>query len=55
VRWEETTYNKDGVTTGIKNMTGIFTIEISPPDDEYKLKVNPLGLYIKQFSWSRDV
>jgi type IV secretion system protein TrbF len=55
VRWEETTYNKDGVTIGIKNMTGIFTIEISPPDDENKLKVNPLGLYIKQFSWSRDV
>ena len=55
VRWEETAFSKEGITLGTRNMTGIFTIEISPPTDEAKLKVNPLGLYIKQFSWSRDV
>jgi type IV secretory pathway TrbF-like protein len=55
LRWEETTFNKEGITIGSKNMTGIFTVEISPPSDESKLKVNPLGLFIKQFSWSRDV
>lgn len=55
VRWEETSFNKDGLTIGTRTMTGIFTVEISPPSDEAKLKVNPLGLYIRQFSWSRDV
>ena len=55
VRWEETVFSKDGVSTGVKGMTGIFNIEIVPPTDEKKLRANPLGLFIKQFSWSRDV
>lgn len=55
LRWEETTYSRDGITIGTRNMTGIFTVEINPPTDEKKLRVNPLGLYIKQFSWSKDV
>lgn len=55
LRWEETTYNKEGVTMETRNMTGVFTVEIAHPTDEARLKVNPLGLYIRQFSWSRDV
>lgn len=55
VRWDETAYSKEGVSTGTKVMTGAFTLEIVPPNDEKQLKVNPLGLFIKQFSWSRDV
>lgn len=54
VRWEETVFSRDGVPAGAKNMTALFTIEIVPPSDEKMLKVNPLGLYIKQFSWSQD-
>lgn len=55
VRWEETTYGKEGVTISTKGMTGVFYIEIVPPTDEQKLRANPLGLFIRQFSWSRDV
>jgi len=55
IRWEETDFSKEGVSTGTKGMTGIFNIELVPPTDERKLRVNPLGLFIKQFSWSRDV
>ena len=55
VRWEETSFSKEGVSTGVKGMTGIFNIEITPPADERKLRANPLGLFIRQFSWSRDV
>jgi type IV secretory pathway TrbF-like protein len=55
VRWEETTYSKEGVSTGAKVMTGAFTLEIVPPTDEKQLRVNPLGLFIRQFSWSKDV
>jgi type IV secretion system protein TrbF len=55
VRWEETSFSKEGVSTGVKGMTGIFNIEIAPPTDERKLRANPLGLFIRQFSWSRDV
>lgn len=55
VRWVETTYSKEGSITGTNTMTGLFTVEIQPPGDEAQLRVNPLGLYIKQFSWSKDV
>lgn len=55
VRWTETKYNREGVSVGTKNMTGVFSIEISPPTEEKQLLTNPLGLYIKQLSWSQDV
>lgn len=55
VRWEETSFTKEGVSTGVRGMTGIFYIEVVPPTDEKKLRANPLGLFIKQFSWTRDI
>jgi len=55
VRWEETSFSKEGVQVGTRGMTGIFNIEVVPPTDEKRLLANPLGLFIKQFSWSRDV
>jgi type IV secretory pathway TrbF-like protein len=55
VRWEESSFNQEGGPIGARNMAGLFTVEISPPTDERMLKVNPLGLYIKHFSWSQEV
>uniref|UniRef100_C6DZ85 Conjugal transfer protein n=1 Tax=Geobacter sp. (strain M21) TaxID=443144 RepID=C6DZ85_GEOSM len=55
VRWEENSFNQEGVAIGSRNMAGLFTVEISPPTDEHLLKVNPLGLYIRHFSWSQEV
>lgn len=55
VRWEENSFNQEGVAIGSRNMAGLFTVEISPPTDENLLKVNPLGLYIRHFSWSQEV
>jgi len=55
VRWKETRYSKEGATKEIKNMTGAFTVEVDPPSDQTELLKNPLGLFITQFSWSRDV
>lgn len=55
VRWTETTYSKEGAVTGVKNMTGAFTIEFSEPKNEQLLRVNPLGLYIRDFSWASDI
>lgn len=54
VRWEENCFDKEGMTIAARNMTGLFTVEISPPTDEAMLKTNPLGLYIKHFSWSQE-
>lgn len=54
-RWTEEKLGVEGASNGVVRMTGAFTIELAPPvveDDIYK---NPLGLFVKQYSWSQDV
>lgn len=55
VRWSEEVFEQDGTRTGTYNMTGVFTIEQATPKDEKELINNPLGLYIKDFSWSKEI
>lgn len=54
VRWVEEVFT---IGTGNKKETpysGIFTIQTNRSNDEKKLAINPIGLYITDFSWSRD-
>jgi len=55
VQWTEEIFGIDGTPKERYKMTGIFTVEIKTPREEKKLLINPLGLYIQIFSWSRDV
>jgi type IV secretory pathway TrbF-like protein len=54
VQWRETTYDR-GATTSTLNWTGLFTTKIQPPTNEAELRANPLGVYITEFQWSRDL
>jgi type IV secretory pathway TrbF-like protein len=36
-------------------MTAIITIDFSRPKNEKDIFINPLGLYIKDFSWAKDI
>ena len=54
IRWEETEY---AVATGQKTVTsysGILTMQTITVADEEQLKINPVGLYISDFNWSKD-
>lgn len=55
IRWKETTYDMQGTQKDVIKMTGLFTIDLAPPRDEKSLAVNPLGLFIKDFSWSKEI
>lgn len=55
VRWEETAYNSHGVVIERYIMNGVFTIEVNLPDDEKVLAVNPLGVFITNFQWNREL
>jgi type IV secretion system protein TrbF len=55
VRWKETTYSSTGNKIEDYTMLGTFLIEIDPPKDEQTLKENPLGLFIKNFQWNREL
>jgi len=55
VRWNEDVFTKEGALKESYKMSGLFTVEFSQPKTEKDLLANPLGLYIKSFSWSREV
>jgi type IV secretory pathway TrbF-like protein len=55
VRWHETVYSKEGALQEAYVMSGIFTVEFEAQRDEKRAMVNPIGLFIKSFQWTREV
>ena len=53
VSWQEKTLDAGG-RESTSYMTGLFTINELPVEDEELKRVNPLGLFITDFSWDRD-
>lgn len=54
IRWTEENFT---IGTGEKKVTpysGIFTVQTIQSNDEGQLEINPIGLYISDFSWSKD-
>lgn len=54
IRWTESIYGKDGSKKSTYGMSGIFSIEVAIPQDEKVLTINPLGIIIKDFSYSKE-
>jgi type IV secretory pathway TrbF-like protein len=54
IRWNEDVYTNGALKESYK-MSGVFTVEFGTPKDEKELLTNPLGIYIKDFSWSREL
>lgn len=59
VEWIETSRTRDGAQKGAPiRMRALLTIYLVPPTPnttEEDIRKNPLGIYIKEFSWSRQV
>jgi type IV secretion system protein VirB5 len=53
VEWAETTFDLKGEQIGTQNYKGVITISIHPPEDEGLARVNPLGIYVTNVSWSK--
>ena len=54
-RWEESVYSKQGSLKDRYVMNAVFTIDLDPPKTEDTLQINPLGLYIKNFQWNKEL
>jgi type IV secretion system protein VirB5 len=54
-RWVEEVFSKEGAMLDTYKMTAIITVDFSRPKNEKDIFINPLGLYIKDFSWSKDI
>ena len=58
VRWQEITYSRSSSTADgrkVDNYTGVFTVEHIKSDDKQQLQANPLGLYISDFRYEKDM
>lgn len=53
VDWEETTRDLYGAIKSQERWKGSFTIALNPPKDERIIRVNPLGLYVVNASWTK--
>ncbi len=56
VNWTERVWNRQGVRTDQYRMRGLATIYFVPPTTattEEEIRRNPLGLFVRDFTWSR--
>ena len=53
VEWTETTRSLSGEVKNEQRWKGSFTIAVNPPTDERLVRLNPLGVYVTNVSWSR--
>ena len=55
LRWKETVFSAQGNKLDEYSMLGTFSLELQPPKDQQTLQDNPLGLFIKNFQWNREL
>lgn len=55
VEWIETSRDRRGGIIGRKHMKAMLTIEFIPPANEEMIRDNPIGLYIKNIDWSKEL
>ena len=53
IEWIETSRTLTGQMKGEERWKGSLTIAVNPPSDERLIRVNPLGVYVTNASWSR--
>ena len=54
IRWTEETFTIGNGEKKVTPYSGIFTVQTIRSDDDEQLAINPIGLYISDFSWSKD-
>jgi type IV secretion system protein VirB5 len=53
VEWTETTRDLQGQVKSAVRWKGAFTIAVNSPTDEALARVNPIGIYVTNASWSK--
>lgn len=54
-RWQETRYTDSGAIKDVSTWTCTFTVKVIPPTDDAEAYRNPMGLFIDDFNWNRDL
>jgi type IV secretion system protein VirB5 len=55
VDWTEYERDRKGKETGVRRFRAIATVVLTPPQDEAVIRLNPIGLYIRDLDWTAQL
>ena len=55
IDWTEIERDRTGKELASKRWRGVATVALSPPQDESIIRLNPIGLYLKDFDWTAQI
>lgn len=55
IDWTEFERDRRGRETGSRRYRGIATVTLTEPQDEAVIRLNPIGLYVRDFDWTAQL
>lgn len=55
IDWTEFERDRKGKETAVRRFRGIATVTLTPPQDEGVIRLNPIGLYLRDFDWTAQL
>lgn len=55
IDWTEFERDRKGKEAGLQRFRGIATVTLTAPQDEGTIRLNPIGLYLRDFDWTAQL
>lgn len=55
IDWTEYERDRKGRETSTRRFRGVATVTLTPPQDEATIRLNPIGLYLRDFDWTAQL
>lgn len=55
IDWTEFERDRKGKETAVRRFRGVATVTLTPPQDEATIRLNPIGLYLRDFDWTAQL